>query len=222
MDPQRHLARTAGLSVDARAAFINLVNHAWLAGNSGETPASVPDDDVVLARISGLGPRWKKIRPEILQFFEAIDGRLVEKELQVVWIEQQEKHRRRVAAGQRGGRGRRGKQSESNAKALLKHSEQEQELKRSPFGGDALPALKLERISAPEDDASLRERHEVVAAWEIDHPDRASELRAKVAADFSIPLAKRDSFSLVARAQYENFVLAEIRGAVEERRAGHG
>jgi uncharacterized protein YdaU (DUF1376 family) len=211
MNPQELLSRTAGLSIEARAAYVYLILHAWLAGNRGEPPASVPDNNAVLERITGLGQRWDAVRSELLHFFDVVEGRLVERELLSLWNAQLTAYSRRVAAGRKGGHSRRSKQSPSNAKALLTHPESEVEVKRSPSGGGALPSLRFTRNDAVDRPVRAADTGDRVSAWERDHPDRAAALMAKIASDLAIPVEKRATPSRWVRAQFENLVIEELR-----------
>jgi uncharacterized protein YdaU (DUF1376 family) len=62
------LAEFSTLSLPARGAYITLLAHYW------EGKAALPDDDRRLARLSGAGAQWRKIRPEIERLFVVADG----------------------------------------------------------------------------------------------------------------------------------------------------
>lgn len=94
-------------------AYRRLVDISW--GTGVEEP-SLPDDDEVLARLSRLGPAWKRLGPLIrAQFTTRHDepGRLYHSRMSAKWREQQAKYVRRAVAGRKGG----------NAKAMLQQSQ---------------------------------------------------------------------------------------------------
>lgn len=223
-EPAQHLARTAHLSVEARAAYDSLRQHAWLSGQRGDPPASLPNDDSQLARLANIGSRWGKVRVELRPFFEVRDDRLVDLDLLRVWEHAVRAFERRSSAGRRGGRPRKDeKAGESPAKPLVKQqqSEAQKEVKRSPSGGAALPPLRLERCDPQLSPDASKNRAALVADWEQRNPDRAAFLRSKVADEFGIPFEKRTLVSSTfAQAQYENFVLSEL--AEGPRRSANG
>lgn len=125
LDPEKWLARTARLKPEARAAYDYLRCHAWLSHDRGELPCSLPNDDEELARMAGVGALWPKVAAKVRAMFELRDGRLVDLDLLDQWKAQHEKYARRVLAGSKGGKakGKRGKQSDSNAKPMLEQSD---------------------------------------------------------------------------------------------------
>ena len=58
------LGELAVLSLEAGGAYIRLLCCYW------ERKTALPDDDKVLAQLSGAGGRWKRIRPELAHLFE--------------------------------------------------------------------------------------------------------------------------------------------------------
>lgn len=128
LDPEKHLTRTARLGPEARAAYDWLRCYAWLAGNRGEPPCSLPDDDAELALLSGLGQRWAKVAAKVRSMFDASSGRLVDQDLLATWEDQLTKYERRAAAGGKGGNAKaKKKQSPSNASLTRKQPELEPE-----------------------------------------------------------------------------------------------
>ncbi|HEY4303005.1 MAG TPA: DUF1376 domain-containing protein [Gemmatimonadaceae bacterium] len=125
LDPEKWLARTARLGPEERAAYDYLRCHAWLSHDRGELPCSLPDADEELERMAGVGMAWKKVRARVRAMFELRDGRLVDVNLLEQWKEQHEKYARRVLAGSKGGKakGKRTKQSDSNARPMLEQSD---------------------------------------------------------------------------------------------------
>jgi uncharacterized protein YdaU (DUF1376 family) len=65
---------TTRMTPEQKGAFIDLLAHAWVA----KPPCTLPDDDAVLAKLSSLGARWKKVGPLVkAQFTHDGDGLLV-------------------------------------------------------------------------------------------------------------------------------------------------
>jgi uncharacterized protein YdaU (DUF1376 family) len=96
------LTGTAAMSAEAKGAFVDLLAHAWLAQPS----CVLPSDDATLARLSGLGRRWKANAAAIRAQFVVVDGGLRNAKLYAVYLESVEKHENRVRAGAAGGRAR--------------------------------------------------------------------------------------------------------------------
>lgn len=71
--PRDWIAGTAGLSAEQKGVFIDLLSYAW----EQTPPCTLPNDDVALARMAGMGAKkWKNLAPGIRAKFELIDGRL--------------------------------------------------------------------------------------------------------------------------------------------------
>ena len=102
---------TGHLRAANHGAYLLLIMHYWATGG-------LPDDDEQLAAIACMTPsEWRKARPVIEKLFKpGWKHSRVDAELQ----EAQEKYERRAAAGRKGGRPQKQKQSESNAFELLK------------------------------------------------------------------------------------------------------
>lgn len=63
-------------------AYMHLLRAAW----QSDIPASLPDNDSFLARVSGLGlETWKQVRPEIVVCFRVTSGRLHQKKMRQVY-----------------------------------------------------------------------------------------------------------------------------------------
>jgi uncharacterized protein YdaU (DUF1376 family) len=140
------------MTPEQKGAFIDLLSHAWL---SSSEPCTLPSDEPSLAKLSGLGRRWAKVGAAVLAQFEPTEsGRLRNAKLYDVWVEMEERHGRRVAAGAKGGKAKaervaKPKQSDSNARAMLKQPKPKPKAKTettpsasaSPPAGDAGPNL---------------------------------------------------------------------------------
>ena len=75
--PDAYLADTAHLSLEEHGAYLKLLMLAWR-----HPSCSIPDDDKQLARMVGVSPRvWRRLRPTVMEFWTAQDGRLVQKRL---------------------------------------------------------------------------------------------------------------------------------------------
>lgn len=116
---------TSAMTPEAKGGFIDLLAHAWLA----DPPATLPDDDDILARKSGLGRRWKVCGPVIRAQFELVDGRLRNPKLYSVYLDSLEQHQKRVTAGAKGGKAKAERQrsaspASGNATAMLDESYQ--------------------------------------------------------------------------------------------------
>lgn len=101
---------------EQRGAYMDLLAVAW--GN-GDVDPSLPADDSLLAGLSGLGQRWKRLGGLIRQQFTERDGLLYNAKLSEVWQEQQDKHAVAVTKGRKGGKtkARNRKPSSSSATA---------------------------------------------------------------------------------------------------------
>jgi uncharacterized protein YdaU (DUF1376 family) len=115
-----YLADTMHLTTEQHGAYLLLIFHLWRRG-------SLPDDDVVLAKISGLNASsWTEVRPVLADFFKIGDGQWQHGRV--------ERERLRVAAKQeslakkgKDAAGKRWKNAPGNARALPEHSEPEPE-----------------------------------------------------------------------------------------------
>jgi uncharacterized protein YdaU (DUF1376 family) len=92
--------------IERKGALLQLRAHAWI----GEPPCTLPDDDAMLAKLSGLNRRWKKHANDIRRCFEQAEGRLVDPYLMLLYQEMIEKADRRAIAGEKGARARWSKQ----------------------------------------------------------------------------------------------------------------
>lgn len=141
-----YLGDTGHLSTSQHGAYLLLMMHYWRKGG-------LPDDDEQLAAITKLPPNiWQAYRPVIQSFFydgwchKRIDAELADMEV---------RHRKRVAAGSKGGtqatinrwkhksEAAMLKQGNSNATAMHNHShlQSKKEEKRSSEGLSVSPQL---------------------------------------------------------------------------------
>ena len=90
------------MSAAACGAYIRLLCAAW----SEAPPGSVPNDDRVLARLTGMAPDdWQDVRPEVIVAFEeGRDGRLYQKRLRQEYEKVACKFKAQRQNGQKGGR----------------------------------------------------------------------------------------------------------------------
>jgi uncharacterized protein YdaU (DUF1376 family) len=88
---------------EQRGAYIDLLAFAW--GNGTDEPCLDPDP-VVLAGLSGLGRRWAKLSPLILDQFDERDGLLYNAKLSQVWHDSQARHGQAVERGKRSAKAR--------------------------------------------------------------------------------------------------------------------
>jgi uncharacterized protein YdaU (DUF1376 family) len=139
-EPAKELARTAGLSPEAHAAYTRLRDQAWLAHNHGRRPCSIPADDASLARLAGMsGAQWRRVAEAVLPFFNRVADLYVDADLARTWEEQLRKYNKRANAGGKGGKAKALKQqSAGNATALRKHQERSSSLREEHYVPDAL------------------------------------------------------------------------------------
>lgn len=83
------------MDLEARGAYINLLCYAWLA----EDPGVLPDNDEMLARLSGADARWPAVRDAVRRAFRVQDGRLIQKRM----VEVREEQELRFQASHNGG-----------------------------------------------------------------------------------------------------------------------
>jgi uncharacterized protein YdaU (DUF1376 family) len=115
---------TTLMTCEQEGAFLRLLLHAWLTKDV--CPCSIPADDTKLAAMSKMGRKWLTSGVFVRAQFEPVEDypdRLRNARLWTIYVEQTEKHSRRVMAGALGGHARaKRKQSSSNATAMLKQS----------------------------------------------------------------------------------------------------
>ena len=76
--PKDFMGDTNHLTIDEELAYRRMLDVAWVASPD----ASLPDDDVYLARVTKLGTkRWNRARPAVIAFYEIRGGRLYQKRL---------------------------------------------------------------------------------------------------------------------------------------------
>lgn len=106
---------TTVMTAEQEGAFLNLLLRAWEA----KPPCSLPNDPVVLARLSKLGKRWDKVGAFVLAQFEVIDGDRIRNQKQ--WetrLDLVEHRDRRRNAGRKGNEARWGSQRDRIATDL--------------------------------------------------------------------------------------------------------
>lgn len=84
----------ASMTPEELGGYVPLLCHAWLS----DKPGILPDDDALLARLSGLGERWKACRSAIRSAFAQRGNELVQKRM-VQEREAQLRRRERHVAG---------------------------------------------------------------------------------------------------------------------------
>jgi uncharacterized protein YdaU (DUF1376 family) len=65
------------MSPEATGGYIRLLCFAWME----DQPGTLPDDDEILARLSGLGERWAACRDSIRRAFRVSGKRLLQKRM---------------------------------------------------------------------------------------------------------------------------------------------
>lgn len=94
-----YLGDTRHLSCEQHGAYLLLLMTMWNADGS------LPDDDAKLARIVGLSvKRWRKIRPEIMPFFNIANGVVSHNRLTKEIQKSASKSESRASAGSTGGK----------------------------------------------------------------------------------------------------------------------
>jgi len=84
------------MTPEQRGGYVHLLCHAWLATE----PGVLPDDDRILAALSGLGDRWPDARDAVLAAFTRRGGRLIQKRM----VEERAVQALRFSAASEGGR----------------------------------------------------------------------------------------------------------------------
>jgi len=92
------LVETALFTAEQRGALVTLLAYAWL----DDDPCTLPDDDSKLAKLSGLGKRWKTAGTLVRERFESVNGRLRNAALWAAYQRVIEEHKRKSEAGRRG------------------------------------------------------------------------------------------------------------------------
>lgn len=76
--------KVIGMSDQAFRAYLHLLRAAW----QSDVPATLPDNDSYLARVTCLGlESWKQVRPEIQDCFRVSNGRWNQKKMRMVYDE---------------------------------------------------------------------------------------------------------------------------------------
>jgi len=95
--------RTREMTSEQRGAFHDLLMWAWIS----DPPCTIPDNEETLARLSGLGGRWRKVGGKVMACFEPVigmPGRLRNRKQWKVWEDLRELRETRAEAGRNGGK----------------------------------------------------------------------------------------------------------------------
>lgn len=110
---------TLHLSTEQVGAYLLLLMAMWNAGGS------LPDDEAKLARIVRLSvKKWRAVAPDLLSFFERVDGAVRHKRLTKELQKSESKSQSRASAGAEGGKAKALKDNEArlaNATVLPQH-----------------------------------------------------------------------------------------------------
>lgn len=99
--PAKWRTRTAGLSPLAKAAYLELRDHAWEATSRKLPPCTLPNDDAKLRNLSGLYEEWASVSAEVRTLFRVTDHGLLDWCLLAIWEKRTQigSARDRAAAG---------------------------------------------------------------------------------------------------------------------------
>lgn len=97
------------MTPEERGGYMFLLCHAW----DSDTPGILPDDDAVLAQLSGLGKRWAKCRAAIARAFVVDGGRWRQERM----IEEREAQQERYERASRGARMTNNKRAQSDTQS---------------------------------------------------------------------------------------------------------
>ena len=79
--PSDHIADTLHLSVEAQGCYLLILLHTW-----NNKCQAYKDDDKLLRRLLRITPaKWKKIKIEIIPFFDLSEGTFKQKRLERTW-----------------------------------------------------------------------------------------------------------------------------------------
>jgi len=92
------------MTPEERGGYVDLLCHAWL-----DDKCSLPDDDTVLATLSGLGERWFDVKDKIRPCFRKRGKRLISTRLKQERKKQKEWHEKSRLGGMKSGEVRRNK-----------------------------------------------------------------------------------------------------------------
>lgn len=143
---------------EQEGAYLRLLLISW---GGGRTLPCLPNDDDVLARMSRLGRKWKKLGPLIKAQFEVRGDLLVNVKLAEVWHEQQTRHAKASEKARRAGKasGQRRVNPKSTPSSLeVNHAPMDmvtREVKDSLTGGAG--ALALTSAPPPEPASGTRD-----------------------------------------------------------------
>ena len=102
------------MTPEERGGYVMLLCHAWDSDEAGV----LPDDDVALAALSGLGKRWAKCRPAIARAFTVEDGAWRQERMIAEREAQSERFRKASEAARKANVTRWGGRSESDANRM--------------------------------------------------------------------------------------------------------
>ena len=202
-----YLGDTRHLTTEQHGAYLLILMAMWRADGV------LPDDDAKLARIAGLTvARWRKIRDDVLAFFDPCEGGITQARLAAELTIAEEKSEKRSQAGRAGGRAKALKYKKAtvaNAMRSSKHSpEPEPEEPHKPLS--LAPLARLLELSSAGSFASVAEsiflaqpivggkrrstRPDVAAAFEaaIKRGGRPVDIARAVRAYYALPDCQRD------------------------------
>lgn len=146
-----YLGDTRHLTTEQHGAYLLLLMTMWRSGGV------VANDETKIARIVGLSVvRWRKIAPDVLEFFTEVDGGLTQARLAAELAISEEKSEKRSQSGKAGARAKalkNNKAATANASRSLKHSP---EPEPEPDKESPLPP-KGEKKKAPRGRVSIPE-----------------------------------------------------------------
>lgn len=103
---------TVLMTPEQKGAFVDLLCHAW----ESDPPCTLPDDDAALAKLSGLGSRWRRVGGPVRACFKPAGNGLIRNEkLWEVYCDLLARSERRRTAGAKGNAVRWGSQSDSQS-----------------------------------------------------------------------------------------------------------
>jgi uncharacterized protein YdaU (DUF1376 family) len=88
----------ATMTLEQQGAYRNLLDHAWIQ----DPPCTLPDDDAVLAGLSGAGAKWEEMASVVRRWFTAKRGRLVNEKQLTTYREMESRREAKSTAGKLG------------------------------------------------------------------------------------------------------------------------
>lgn len=159
-----YLGDTRHLTTEQHGAYLLLLMTMWRSGGV------VANDEIKIARITGLSVvRWRKISPDVLEFFTEVDGGLTQARLAAELAISEEKSEKRSQSGKAGARAKalkNNKAATANASRTLKHSpepepEPEERVPPTPKG-EAKNARRKPETALPGDFPDLKAKQSAV------------------------------------------------------------